>query len=125
MVYVERPQYVPRPRPRRVHPHDYYKRSVPDYRDERPYEEGCRNVYKGVGNQHLTVDGAKQAADEVWAGTVRFHIGEKFMDLSNARRVTYTCSRSSIKEAGLSTLGQTLTRCEIEANPCAASRERK
>jgi len=88
-------------------------------------DRGCKSIYKGVGNQHLTVDGAKRAADEVWAGTVRFHIGEKFMDLENAKRVSYTCSRSSIKESGISTLGQTLTRCEVEAQPCPAVRENK
>jgi len=89
-------------------------------RDE---EEGCRDIRRVVGDQHLTVDGAKKAADDAWAGAVRFHLGEKFMDLSNARHISYTCSRSSIKEGGVTTLGQTLTRCEIEAQPCQAPRE--
>ena len=79
---------------------------------------GCRDTRRAVGDQHLTVDGAKKAANDAWAGTVRFHLGEKFMDLSNARHIVYTCSRSSIKEGGVTTLGQTLTRCEIEAQPC-------
>jgi tetratricopeptide (TPR) repeat protein/protocatechuate 3,4-dioxygenase beta subunit len=57
------------------------------------------------------------------AATVRFHLGEKYMDLSNARRVVYTCSRSSIKEGGVTTLGQTFTRCEIEALPCHPQRQ--
>ena len=76
-----------------------------------------------MGDQHLTVDGAKKAANDAWAGTVRFHLGEKYMDLSNARRVVYTCSRSSIKEGGVTTLGQTFTRCEIEALPCHPQRQ--
>lgn len=79
----------------------------------------CRDVRKAVGDQHLTVDGAKKAANEAWAATVRFHIGEKFLDLNNARRLVYTCSRSSIKEGGVTTGFQTLTRCELEAQPCA------
>ena len=79
---------------------------------------GCRDTRRAVGDQHLTVDGAKKAANDAWAGTVRFHLGEKFMDLSNARHITYTCSRSSIKEGGVTTLGQSLNRCEIEAQPC-------
>jgi hypothetical protein len=83
----------------------------------------CREVRRAVGDQHLTVDGAKKAANDAWAGTVRFHLGEKFMDLANARQVSYTCSRSSIKEGGVTTLGQTLTRCEIEAQPCHPQRE--
>ena len=76
-----------------------------------------------MGDQHLTVDGAKKAANDSWAGTVRFHLGEKYMDLSNARHIVYTCSRSSIKEGGVTTLGQTLTRCEIEAQPCHPQRQ--
>ncbi len=78
---------------------------------------------RAVGDQHLTVDGAKKAANDAWAGTVRFHLGEKYMDLSNARRIVYTCSRSSIKEGGVTTLGQTFTRCEIEALPCRPQRQ--
>lgn len=83
----------------------------------------CRETRRAVGDQHLTVEGAKKAANDSWAGTVRFHLGEKFMDLSNARNIVYTCSRSSIKEGGVTTLGQSLTRCEIEATPCHPPRE--
>lgn len=90
--------------------------------DRREGPRDCREIRKAVGDQHLTVDGAKKAANDAWAGTVRFHLGEKYMDLSNARRVTYTCSRSSIKEGGVTTLGQTLSRCEIEAQPCHPQR---
>ena len=84
---------------------------------------GCRDIRRAVGDQHLTIDGAKKAANDAWAGTVRFHLGEKFMDLSNARHITYTCSRSSIKEGGVTTLGQSLNRCEIEAQPCHPQRQ--
>ena len=83
----------------------------------------CRDIRRAVGDQHLTVDGAKKAANDAWAGTVRFHLGEKYMDLSNARHIIYTCSRSSIKEGGVTTLGQSLTRCEIEAQPCHPQRQ--
>lgn len=85
----------------------------------------CREVRRVVGDQHLTVDGAKKAANDAWAGAVRFHLGEKFMDLNNARHITYTCSRSSIKEGGVTTLGQTLTRCEVEAQPCHPQRQQE
>ena len=89
------------------------------------YDEpaGCREMRRAVGDQHLTVDGAKKAANDSWSGTVRFHLGEKFMDLNNARNISYTCSRSSIKEGGVTTLGQSLTRCEIEAQPCHPARQ--
>lgn len=85
----------------------------------------CRDIRRAVGDQHLTIDGAKNAANEAWAGTIRFHLGEKFMDLKNARHIEYTCSRSSIKEQGASvtTLGQALSRCEIEAQPCQPGKE--
>jgi hypothetical protein len=83
---------------------------------------GCREVRRAVGDQHLTVDGAKKAANDAWAATIRFHLGEKYMELANAKHVVYTCSRSSIKEGGVTTLGQTLNRCEIEATPCHPQR---
>jgi hypothetical protein len=85
----------------------------------------CREIRRVVGDQHLTVDGAKKAANDAWAGAVRFHLGEKFMDLNNARHITYTCSRSSIKEGGVTTLGQSLNRCEIEAQPCHPQRQQE
>lgn len=79
-------------------------------------------MLRQVGNQHLTQDGAKKAADDSWAADVRFRHGEVYMDLNNARDVSYTCSRSSIKEGGVTTLGQSLTRCEIRGVPCRAPR---
>lgn len=79
----------------------------------------CRDTRRAVGDQHLTQDGAKKAANDAWAAAVRFHLGEKYMSLDNARHLVYTCSRSSIKEGGATTLGQTLTRCELQAQPCA------
>ena len=36
-----------------------------------------------------------------WAGTCASTSVEKYMDLSNARHIVYTCSRSSIKEGGV------------------------
>ena len=97
-----------------------YVRRDDDYREG---GVGCRDTRRAVGDQHLTVDGAKKAANDAWAGMIRFHHGEKFMDLANARHINYTCSRSSIKDAGITTLGQTFTRCEIEAQPCHPPRE--
>jgi hypothetical protein len=87
--------------------------------------ENCKALRRVVGDQHLTLDGAKKAANDNWAGAVRFHHGEKYLDLANARGVTYTCSRSSIKEGGVTTLGQTFTRCEIEAIPCRPEKDQE
>ena len=93
--------------------------------DERDRGDRCKHLRRMVGQQHLTVDGAKKEASDAWAGAVRFHHGEKYIDLANARELSYTCSRSSIKEGGVTTLGQTFTRCEIEAIPCRPVRERE
>jgi hypothetical protein len=106
-----------RPRHNGTRVYSYVRREAAD---EGP---GCRDIRRAVGDQHLTTDGAKKAANDAWAGAVRFHLGEKYMDLVNARHVVYTCSRSSIKEGGVTTLGQTLTRCEIEAQPCHPPRQ--
>jgi hypothetical protein len=99
--------------------------SIHHYRDD--YDEQgprCRDVRRAVGQQHLTLEGAKREANDAWAGMIRFHLGEKFIDLNNARHISYTCSRSSIKaEGAVTTLGQTFTRCEIEAQPCRPRRE--
>ena len=94
-----------------------------DWEERRRQHRHCAEMRRAVGDQHLTVEGAKKAANDAWAGAVRFHLGEKYMDLSNARNVAYLCSRSSIKEGGVTTLGQSLTRCEIEAQPCRAHKE--
>jgi len=122
-VYCRRDGRCYRPR-RQEYTHHSGTRVYSYVRREGRDEGGvCREIRRAVGDQHLTVDGAKKAANDAWAGTVRFHLGEKFMDLSNARHIVYTCSRSSIKEGGVTTLGQTLTRCEIEAQPCHPQRQ--
>ncbi len=98
----------------------YY--AAPRYDEEqRDDRQQCKEIRKAVGDQHISIDGAKREANNAWAATVRFHIGEKFLDLSNARRIEYICSRSSIKEAGtaVTTLGQAFHRCELSAVPCA------
>jgi len=103
----------------------YYGRRAPQVRsyvrrfddDDRENRGWCRDNKRVVGNQHLTMAGAKGEADKAWIQTIRFYYGEVFMDMGNARDVKYTCSRSSVGE----TLGQTFTRCEIEARPCKAT----
>jgi hypothetical protein len=43
---------------------------------------GCRDTRRVVGDQHLTVDGAKKVGQRRLGSAVRLHRGEKFMDLS-------------------------------------------
>lgn len=108
--------------------HDYREAELRYYAaprlDRSDRGERCKDVRRAVGDQHLTVEGAKKASNDAWAAAVRFHHGEVYLSLENAREITYTCSRSSIKEGGVTTLGQTLTRCELEAIPCRAPRLR-
>lgn len=94
-----------------------------DRRKFRGDRSECKAIRRVTGDQHLTVDGAKKAANDAWSGAVRFYHGERFMDLSNAREIAYDCSRSSIKEGGVTTLGQSLQRCEVAAIPCAPVRQ--
>jgi hypothetical protein len=130
-VYVqERKQHKKKKHHRRYDRDDGYQRhNKGDFqggsrqRDNYKYgdrREHCKETLRVVGTQHLTVEGARKSADDAWAGTVRFHYGEKYMTLDRAYRIKYTCSRSSIAEAGIATLGQILTRCEIQAQPCEA-----
>jgi hypothetical protein len=107
-VYRERQAYYPRRTPQ---VRGYIRRE-----DDEPQTGWCRDTKRVVGSQHLTISGAKNEADKAWIQTIRFHYGEVFMDMSNAKDVKYTCSRSSVGE----TLGQTFNRCEIEARPCKA-----
>jgi hypothetical protein len=100
--------YLPEREPTRVY--GYARRD--DDRDDRG--ELCQRRMRIVGDQHLTMEGAKAQADKAFSQTMRFYFGEQYMDVANAENAAYTCSRSSVGE----TLGQTFTRCELEARPC-------
>lgn len=90
--------------------YSYVRREEDDYRDR------CRDRRRVVGDQGLSVALAQGQADKSWAADVRFHLGERYMDIANAEDIKYECSRSSVGE----TLGQTFHRCQISANPCKA-----
>jgi hypothetical protein len=99
--------------------YSYVRRDDDDRHEDRHRRHQCKDRIRIVGDQHLTVDGAKGAADKAWSQTVRFYHGERFMDVANASGAAYTCSRSSVGE----TLGQVFNRCELEAKPCAPQRQ--
>ncbi|MBX9590631.1 MAG: hypothetical protein K2X43_15090 [Hyphomonadaceae bacterium] len=88
----------------------------------------CLALVKAVGDERQSVDKAKEAASRAWAGHVRFHYGEKYIDETNAINVRFTCSRSSVNDTVLGKLqesaGITHTRCQIEARPCRAQAEK-
>ena len=83
-------------------------------REEDDRGERCRDTRRVVGDQGLSVALAQGQADKSWAADVRFHLGERYMDIANAEDIRYECSRSSVGE----TLGQTFHRCQISAKPC-------
>lgn len=95
--------------------------------------DGCLELQRDIGDEQPREGEAKYAASHRWAARVRFHYGEKFTDLNNARDVRYTCIRSSVYERpdsddddegkGRTSL-RPLYRCEVAARPCRApSRE--
>ena len=90
------------------------------------FEQLAIMIQDSPGGANLTFDVIKRLLGLTIDVVVQFqnHLGERFMDLNNARTVIYTCSRSSIKEGGVTTLGQSLTRCEIQATPCRAPRSK-
>jgi hypothetical protein len=65
-----------------------------------------------TGSQRLSVTAARRSAGRAWQDRVRSKLGEKFMDLENARDVRYECSQSA------RALGMKLRRCELNAVPC-------
>ncbi len=89
---------------------------------------GCLNIVKAVGDERQSIEKAKEAASRAWAGHVRFHYGEKYIDEGNAVGVRFTCSRSSVNDTVLGKIqesaGITHSRCQIEARPCRAQAEK-
>ena len=77
-------------------------------------QPSCLKPVSVVGSQYLNDAGAEDSAKKGWAEAVRFHHGEAFMDMANARDYARRCTRSSIGEVA----GQVFFRCEITATPC-------
>lgn len=76
----------------------------------------CQPAFRTVGDQALSVAGAKEAAEKAFSQQARFSWGERFADVSHARDVSFECVRSSIG----SVAGQIFQRCEMRARPCMA-----
>lgn len=132
-------------RPYRRHRHHYsrprYEREAPRrYRDEEyGYSALCLDIQRNVGDERPDEDEAKFTASRRWAALVRFHHGEKFMDLNHARDIRYVCTRSSVHDMAPTEryerderderyergerrepVGRLHMRCEIVARPCPA-----
>ena len=131
-------QYVYRWRYVQVRNHTYhlpevrvygYTRRGDDRHDDRDRGRGrCLTTHKAIGSERYDKEKAKEDARQQWASLVRFHHGVVFMDLSNARDVVFSCSKSatgeraSEKAAAVLSGGSGLQQCEVEARPCRAER---
>jgi hypothetical protein len=65
-----------------------------------------------TGSHRLSPRAARQSAARAWQNKVRSKLGEKFMDLGNARYKRYECTQTSNGVV----LG--LHRCNLSALPC-------
>lgn len=77
-------------------------------------DEVCRPHIRVVGDQYASEQGAKAEADKAWSQTVRWQLGERWMDRANAKGASYECGRSSVG----SIAGQVFHRCRLAAMPC-------
>ena len=84
-----------------------------EQRDEPP-RPVCAGPVRGVGEQYVSEAGAVDRAIKSWQETVRYDLGEGYMDTKNAQDIQFRCTRSSIGEIA----GQTFQRCEWKARPC-------
>lgn len=86
----------------------------------------CRPSISVVGDEARSKDAAELQARQHFMKTVRFHHGEKFIEIGNARDVFFQCSRSDFPITGgkVGALADAIShswRCSIKATPCAQS----
>lgn len=86
----------------------------------------CKPPLTTVGDQALSEDTARTAAEKHWMANVRWRDGEKYMDFKNAKVDRVECSRSSVPVTN-GVVGSVLPnehRCEIIARPCRPGLEK-
>jgi len=98
-----------------------------EYRDPRS-ERGidCKSFFvRVVGAAALSDEAATRAAVRSWQSTVAYDMGQKYMELANARDYRFRCDRASSNESPLGKLGElvagdsaTQKRCVVIARPC-------
>ena len=86
----------------------------------------CRPSVSVVGDEARSKEAAELQARQHFMKTVRFHHGEKFIEIGNARDVFFQCSRSDFPITGgkIGALADAVShswRCSIKATPCAQS----
>ncbi len=85
----------------------------------------CVGLVSVVGDQSTTIKGAQAQAEKAWQQQVRFRNGELYSDARNARKITFRCVDSSIRNfANRATeaigINSQLKRCSMSAKPCRA-----
>lgn len=91
-----------------------------------PDANHCKPPLVAVGDQALSEETARTAAEKHWMANVRWRDGEKHMDIKHARIIHIECSRSSVPPTN-GIVGQVLPnehRCEIIARPCRPGMEK-
>jgi hypothetical protein len=115
---------------RRRHNHDHDRDR--DYVDDKfDRDRECKPPLARTGGEAFDEDNAKQRADLAWQEEVRFLWGERYMDVANAQRARYECSRSSTNESWIGKAGERIAgdaavkkRCRITALPCRGERDK-
>jgi len=102
------------------------KRDVVTRPEKLDDETHCKPAIKSVGDQALSEETARTAAEKHWMATARWSVGERYMDYKNAKVLHSECSRSSVPPTN-GIVGQVLPsehRCEIIARPCRPGLEK-
>mgnify|MGYP001571888852 FL=1 len=89
----------------------------------------CHPLLAATGEQAQSKENAETKALTAWQGRVRFHYGERFIDIANAKDPRVACSPSSVADTvggkiQDKLLGVSHYRCEIAARPCRAEPKR-
>jgi hypothetical protein len=87
--------------------------------ENEPDGRRCWLAVRTVGDQHITVEDAREEAVKAWRQQVRHDLGEKAADFDYAEQATFSCPRSSVG----SLAGRVYYRCEIIARPCRVRHE--
>ena len=98
----------------RPHGHVHHDRD----RDDHRIDARCRVDFQAAGDQALTEQGARDAAEKAFQQEIRFAYGELWADPSHAQDKTFLCVKSSVG-------GGLFHRCRMKAKPCMPERLRQ
>ncbi len=87
-------------------------------RDELRHDTRCRADFQAAGDQALTEQGARDAAEKAFQQEIRFAYGELWADPSHAQDKTFLCVKSSVG-------GGLFHRCRMKAKPCMPEKLRQ